>query len=171
MVFVDFMTKWPEAFAVTDQSSATIARLFVKEIISRHGVPAQVFSDQGRAFLIREVKALMGYKKLNITAYQTQTDGLVERFNQTLMAMLSKTTTKGGVEWEEQLPYALFIYWATQQASTRESPFYLLYGRDTRLPVPAILSPEPTRITTDLQEYGIELHARMSPAWELVWNV
>ena len=39
VVFVDYLTKWPEVFAVSDQSAATIANLLVREIISRHGVP------------------------------------------------------------------------------------------------------------------------------------
>ena len=169
VVFMDYMTKWPEVFPVADQSSATIARLLVEEIISRHGVPAQILSDRRKAFLsglMKELEILMGYKKVNTTAYHPQTDGLVEKYNRTLTAMLAKTTNKE-VEWDQQLPYVLFAYRASQQMSTRESPFYLLYGRDPRLPVPEVLSPEPTRITTDLHDYGVELHAKMSTAWKL----
>ena len=39
VVFMDYLTKWPEAFAIPDQTSLTIARLFVEKIVSRHGVP------------------------------------------------------------------------------------------------------------------------------------
>ena len=170
VVFVDYLTKWPEVFAVSDQTSATIAKLLVEEVISRHGVPSEILSDRGRAFLsglMKEVEALMGYRKLNTTAYHPQTDGLVERYNRTLTAMLAKTVTKGGAEWDQQLPYVLFAYRASQQASTLESPFYLLYGRDPRLPVPDALSSQQTRMTMDLREYGVELHTKMSTAWGL----
>lgn len=51
VIFVDYLTKWPEVFAVADKSSATIANLLVEEIVSRHGVPAEVLSDIGQAFL------------------------------------------------------------------------------------------------------------------------
>ena len=64
VVFVDYLTKWPEVFAVPDQSAATIARLLVEEIVSRHGVPREILSDQGRAFLsglMREVESLLDY--------------------------------------------------------------------------------------------------------------
>jgi hypothetical protein len=47
VVFVDYLTKWPEVFAVADQSSATIVKLLEEEVISRHGVPAQILSDRG----------------------------------------------------------------------------------------------------------------------------
>ena len=97
VVFVDYLTKWPEVFAVADQSSATIGKLLVEEVISRHGVPAQILSDRGRAFLsglMKEVEVLMGYHKLNTTAYHPQTDGLVERYNRTLTSMLARRSTR-----------------------------------------------------------------------------
>ena len=49
----------------------------------------------------------MGTQKLNTTAYHPQTDGLVERFNRTLINMLSKVVGKHGRNWDEQLPYVL----------------------------------------------------------------
>jgi len=51
VVFVDYLTKWPEVFATPDQTAETIANLFVREIIARHGVPAQLLSDRGTNFL------------------------------------------------------------------------------------------------------------------------
>lgn len=99
VVFMDYLTKWPEVFAVPDQSAATIAKLLIEEIVSRHGVPAEVLSDRGAAFLsglMEEVRSLLGYHRVNTTAYHPQTDGLVERFNRTLTAMLAKTAERGG---------------------------------------------------------------------------
>ena len=83
-MFVDYLTKWPEVFAAPDQSAATIAKLLVDEIISQHGVPAEILSDRERAFfsgLMKEVRLLLGFHKANTSAYPPQTDGLVERFN------------------------------------------------------------------------------------------
>ena len=51
VVFRDYLTKWPEVFATSDQSALTIARLLVEQVISRHGVPAELLSDRGKAFL------------------------------------------------------------------------------------------------------------------------
>ena len=170
VVFVDYLTKWPEVFAVPDQTAATIAKLLVGEIVSRHGVPAEILSDRGRAFLsglMKEVERLLGFHKANTSAYHPQTDGLVERFNRTLTTMLAKTVEKGGKDWDQHLPFVLFAYRAAQQQSTQESPFYLLYGRDPRLPIDSVLSPLKTRSLVGLKEYGSELAAKMSEAWEL----
>ena len=66
VVFMDYLTKWPEVFATTDQS--TIARLLVKKVISRHGVSCEILSDRGKAFLsglMKEVEQLLGFHKVN----------------------------------------------------------------------------------------------------------
>ena len=138
--------------------------------MSRHGVPAEVLSDRGRSFLsslMKEVEALLGFHEVNTSAYHPQTDGLVERFNRTLTSMLAKTVQEDGREWDTKLPYVLFAYRACCHESTQESPFYLLYGRDPRLPSPAVLNPQRSRATQDLKEYGLVLHAQLSEAWEL----
>lgn len=130
----------------------------------------QRFSDRGRAFLsalLKEVEQLLGYHKVNTTAYHPQTDGLVERYNRTMISMLAKVAEKGGRDWDEHLPFVLFAYRASQQQSTQESPFYLLYGRDPCLPTETALSPPATRASLDLKEYGAELMTKLSGAWEL----
>ena len=92
-MFVDYLTKWVEAFAVSDQCAQTIARLLVEEVICRHGAPQKLLSDRGTNFmseLVAEVCRLMNIKNLNTSGYHPQTDGLVERFHRTLIGMLFK---------------------------------------------------------------------------------
>ena len=63
VVLMDYLTKWPEIFATQDQTSLTIAELLVEKVISRHGVPAELLSDRGQAFLsklIVDVYQLLG---------------------------------------------------------------------------------------------------------------
>ena len=42
VVFVDYLTKWPEVFAIPDQTALTIARALVEGVVSRHGVPSEL---------------------------------------------------------------------------------------------------------------------------------
>ena len=93
VVFQDYLTKWPEAYAVTRQDTLTIARLLVEKVVPNHGVPKKLLSDRGGCFLSQlmfEIYRLLGVEKLNTTAYHPQTDGLVERMNRILVEMLSK---------------------------------------------------------------------------------
>ena len=99
IVFVDYLTKWSEVFPALDQTTATIAQLLVEQIVTRHGVPAEILSDRGRAFLswlMQEAETLLGFHKVNTSAYHPQTDGLVKRYNQTLTSMLAKTVQDDG---------------------------------------------------------------------------
>ena len=52
------------------------------------------------------------------------------KINRTLTDMLAKSVVPGTREWDNRLPYALFAYRAALQASTGESPIFLLYARD-----------------------------------------
>ena len=170
VVFVDYLTKWPEVFPTADQTALTIAQLFVTKIISRHGVPGELLSDRGAAFLshlMQNVCELMDTKKVNTTAYHPQTDGLVERFNRTLIEMLSKKVEKSGRDWDEHLPYVLFAYRASLQESTQESPFFLLYGRDPLLPSELCLNAPQEQQLWELDDYAREMTEQMTEAWKL----
>ena len=102
--FIEYLTKWVEAFASPDQSALTITKLRFGKVITHHGVPKELLSDQGTAFLsnlLQEVYRLMGIHKASTTAYHPQTDGLMEHFHRTLTSMLAKTTQSGGLDWDE----------------------------------------------------------------------
>ena len=73
-------------------------------------------------------------KGLRTSPYHPQTDGLVERFNQTLKEMLRKTASEEGKAWHKLLPYVLFAYREVPQESTGFSPFELVYGREVHGP-------------------------------------
>jgi len=132
-------------------------------------VPAQLLSDRGAVFLshlFTEICKLLGVEKLNTTAYHLQMDGLVERFNRTLTDMLAKKVEHSGKDWDTHLPFVLFAYRASLQESTKESPFYLLYGRDPRLPTTLGLDSAQHHIA-DLDTYKEEVAFKFSEAWKL----
>ncbi|XP_056290381.1 uncharacterized protein LOC130206427 [Pseudoliparis swirei] len=80
----------------------------------------------------RELCALLHVKQVRTSIYHPQTDGLVERFNKTLKAMLRKAIDKDGRNWDQLLPYLLFAIREVPQASTGFSPFDLLYSHKPR---------------------------------------
>ena len=75
---------------------------------------------------------MLNVHSIRTTPYHPQTDGLVGRFNQTLKAMLRRTVTQEGKDWDRLLPYLLFAHREVPQASMGFSPFELLYGRAVR---------------------------------------
>jgi transposase InsO family protein len=87
-------------------------QLLVEEVVSRHGVPSEILSDRGQAFLsglMKEVELLLGFHKVNTTAYHPQTNGLVERYNRTLTAMFAKTVKRAALTGTRDFP-ACFLH-------------------------------------------------------------
>ena len=81
--------------------------------------------------------------------------------------MSAKTVYKTGKDWDERLPYILFAYRTSIQESTKDSPFYLLYGRDARLPSDEIINATVShREATNLDDYISEMTEHMTAAWD-----
>lgn len=98
----------------------------------RFGSVKVVISDQGREFVNRLNKHL--FKLTNTqhrisTAYHPQTNGLVERFNQTLQRALLKLVQKEQNDWDEYLDGVLFAYRTSKQKSSQATPFEIMYCR------------------------------------------
>ena len=92
---------------------------------------------------------------------------LVERLHRTLLDMLSKSTGDNKKAWDTKLPFILFAYRATQQDSTKSSPFQLLYGREVELPTADMLTPPSDRTLYPTDGYHDEIVGRMSSAWDI----
>ena len=106
------------------------------------------------------------------TVYHPQMDGLVKRFNRTLIVMLAKTTEKGGRDWDYRLP-VFYLLTGLLSYSLPWSCHSFLYRdaiqdyqiQDLRLS--STTGPEERKKLTNLREYGSELAKQMSEAWEL----
>ena len=84
-----------------DQKTEQIIRLLVEQIVPLFGVPEALLSDRGTnllSVLMQDVCKLLGIKKLNTTAHHPQCDGMIERLNNSLKAMLWKQAAKFGTE-------------------------------------------------------------------------
>ncbi len=169
ITFIDYLTKWVKSFPSDNQTRESIVRLLVDHISCRHGVPEESVSDRGAnllSMLMREVCQLTGMHKISTTAYHPQADGLVENFNRTLRAMLAKYLGRFGANWDEHLPRLLFAYRTKPHESIGESPFFLLYGRDARIPSDADLVPKRSPYQVDTVDYKSELAMGLADAWE-----
>jgi len=170
VVIQDYLTKWPLAYALPDQKATTLARVLVDEVVPFVGVPEALLSDRGTnllSHLMTDICAMLGITKLNTTAYHPQCDGMVERFNRTLKAMLRKHASRFGHQWDCYLPSVLWAYRNIPHESTGEKPSFLLFGVDLRNPTEsAFLSPSHSSPTT-LEDYRQELMISLGSAREL----
>eukprot|EP00795_Rhopilema_esculentum_P017845 gene17845-biopygen6667 len=171
IVFSDYYTRWSEAFALPSTEAPRIAQLLVDEILARHSAPRTLLSDRGSNFLssiVNEVCKIMNTRKLNTTAYHPQTDGLVERSNGTLAEGLSMYVSSHQKDWDRHIPMILFAYRVSPHASTGESPFYLLYGREPRLPVDAALLSPSAHLSSSVAEHRARILTNLENAQRIV---
>ena len=123
---------------VKDQTAHTAAETLRNGYFGLFGVPAYLISDQGKAFtghIITHLCDLYGVQKLRTSPYHAQTNGQVERMNQTIIRMIGKLEEDKKACWSEHLPELLLAYNATCSAVTGYSPYYLPFGRRSRIPV------------------------------------
>jgi len=134
---MDYLTKWPEARAFSEATAEVTAQFIYENIICQHGCPQIILSDRGTHFNNKMIKELMQRFQIKhnlSTPYHPQTNGLVERFNRTLCESLAKTIEYDD-EWDLYISPILFAYRTSKHSTTKIEPFYLVYGRDSKLPI------------------------------------
>jgi transposase InsO family protein len=170
LVVADYFTRWVEAFPIPNQEATTVARKLVNEVFCHFSPPEQLHSDQGRQFeslLLAEVCRLLGIQKTRTTAYHPQSDGLVERWNRTLLHNLSTCVRDHPESWEDYVRSICMAYNTSIHSTTGFTPFYLMFGRQAKLPVELMYgTPEPESLSS--KEYASQLESSLTEAYEKV---
>ncbi|GFS52646.1 retrovirus-related Pol polyprotein from transposon 412 [Trichonephila clavipes] len=169
LVVMDYFTKWPEVYPIPDQEAPTVAEAVVQHWISRYGVPLQLHSDQGRNFVsavLKGVCELLGIDKTKTTPLHPQSDGMVERFNRTILNNLSLMVSKNQQDWDQKVPLFLLAYRSAVHETTGYSPSQMLFGRDLRLPCDLLFGLPPDTPSSP-EEYVQNLQARFEDVHNL----
>ncbi|GJS18843.1 reverse transcriptase domain-containing protein [Tanacetum coccineum] len=130
-VIVDRLTKSAHFIPINEKfKMERLTRLYLKEIVCRHGVPVSIISDRDPRFASRfwaSLQESLGTKLDMSTAYHPETDGQSERTIQTLEDMLRACVIDFGSSWDKHLPLAEFSYNNSYHASIKAAPFEALY--------------------------------------------
>nr|GEW44421.1 putative reverse transcriptase domain-containing protein [Tanacetum cinerariifolium] len=159
-VLVDRLTKSTYFLAIReDYKMKKLARLYIDEIVARHGVPMSIISDYDGRFTLRFCQTLqraLGTRLDMSTTYHPQTDRQSERTIQTLKDMLRACMIDFSGSWDVHLSLAEFSYNNSYHSSIRCTPFEALYGRKCRSPIlwaeigeSRLIGPELVQETTD----------------------
>ena len=178
LVVGDYFTQWMESYPIKDQQAETVAEVLVSQFVCRFGVPIDLHSDQGRNFeskVFQEMCTILGINKTRTTPYNPKSDGLVERYNRTIVNAVSLMIQphQHQRDWDVYLPYVSMAYRSSIQASTGESPNMMMLGREVTMPVDLIVGAVPheqeceTYYTDDLREKIRDIHERARHALQL----
>jgi len=174
LTVVDYATRYLKTVALSGISTEEVAEAPCT-VYSRLSIPTHVVPDQGSQFMsevMAEVSRLLSIRNLVSTPYHPQTNGLVERFNGTLKAMLKKLCVERPKDWDRYLESVLFAYREVKQEKTGFSPFELLYGHTVRGPM-AILrelwtKEQPIDEVRTTYQYVLELRNRLEETCRMV---
>jgi len=170
LVIGDHFTKWMEVYTIPNQEAVTVARKLVDQFFCHFSAPEQLHSDQGKQFestVMQEVCRLMGIRKSRTSPYHPQCDGQVERSNCTLLDMLATASQNHPFDWEEQLPKVCMAYNTSVHASTGYTPFFLMFGRQARLPIDLVYG-DKGEVSTPVTEYATDTKRTLE---EVYWFV
>ncbi|CAF1281573.1 unnamed protein product [Rotaria magnacalcarata] len=140
LVITDYFTRYITAVALPNCTAETTAEALFNEYFCKFGIPSVILSDRGSHFqnkLMENLQKLIGYNHIYSTSYHPQTNGVVERFNATFVAQISKLQNSQSNNWDEFLQPVVFAYNTGVHKSTKFSPYELVYGRPARLPIHA----------------------------------
>ena len=134
---MDYFIKWLIVKVIKEATAKTISKFIYEKIIYEHGYLQVLQSDQGIHFVNRVIQDLSEKFRIKhrlFTLYYPQINSLVERFNQTLCEKLAKMVEETTM-WDEFIDSALMAYHIIKHATMGVTPFLLVYGRETMLPI------------------------------------
>ncbi|GKB02854.1 putative reverse transcriptase domain-containing protein [Tanacetum coccineum] len=138
-VIIDRLTKPAHFIPIRETDSMeSLTRLYIKEIVSKHGVPISIISDRDNHFTSRfwqSLQSALGTQLDMSMVYHPKTDGQSKRTIQTLEDMLLACVIDFRKGWERHLPLVEFSYNNNYHANIKAAPFEALYGQKCRSPV------------------------------------
>ena len=125
-------------------SAPQLAQLFLSTVVRHHGMPERIISDRDPRFTAHFWRAFwtsMGSTLDMGAAYHPESDGQTENANKTLEIMLRSVIDFTQNDWDEHLPAAELAFNNSKNETTGFTPFYLVYGREARMPLDLALAP------------------------------
>ena len=134
---IDYATGWPLAKALPRATEDEIAEFIFKEIYMNFGAPVEIFTDGGKNLWGSVVQKYLEKIKTvhkGTSPFHPRTNGKVESLNGLIGSMLTKYLLgKPTRLWDLYLDQTLFACRVWTQATTKTSPYYLVYGQQPRL--------------------------------------
>ena len=156
LVFSDYFSRYVEIVPIKNKSSVSVAEALRHRVITRHTCPRVLLSDNALEFtseVIQSLCNLYGITKCQIVAYKPSSNGLVERANKSILAILKTVITPNTADWHLVLDDVQMTLNNSVNESVGESPHFLLYGYDGRMPHFLLDDAVPLRPTYNYEDY------------------
>lgn len=146
IVATDYVSRYVFTRPIPSKEAKHVSRFLLEEIFCKVGAPRWIISDGGLEFInstILNLLTSLGIGKETATPYHSQTSGATERNNRTFSEMVSMYVSPkySHTDWPRFIPHLTMAYNVSTQATTKMSPYYLVYGTEPLLPLDTLLTP------------------------------
>ena len=155
LVFVCFLTHYCEVVGVEDRTAEKVAFAIRQRIIMQHGTPKILISDRAAEFcstLIQQLCKGMQIKRVNTCVRYPAANGLCERANGKVLALLRSVVNSCQDNWDECLPEVQGAINSAYNISVGDTPHFLLYHFDKVMPFDLMPDTEEAE-SIELHEY------------------
>jgi hypothetical protein len=138
LMAMDYFTRWVKAVPLRRMMHNEVINFVLGHIVYRFGIPQTLTTDQGPSFMATQFKEFgssLGIKLLNSSPYYAQANGQVEASNKILIGLIKKKIEELPRRWHEVILEALWAYRVSQHGAIKMTPFELVYGQETMIPV------------------------------------
>ena len=170
LTIIDHLTRFSVLVALPDKKEQTIAKALVERVFGIFGPPETLHSDQGPEFenkVVKQLQDVFGYKKTKTTPYRPQGNSVSERMHSTLHAMLSMYSNIAQNNWAEVLPFIQLAHNTSFSSTMHETPFFLMFGRQARLPIDIIFGIPHVGKSATTEEFAHATRENLQIAFEL----
>ena len=138
LVVTDHFTCYVQAYVATSQTAVTVAKVLFKRFFTQYGWPTKLITDQGPQFegkLFQQLMHEAQIHKIRTTPYHPEGNAQCERFNRTLLGILGTMPIKAKKEWQEWVSAMTHAYNCTVSKTTGFAPYFLMFGREPKIPI------------------------------------
>ena len=144
LTVICMLTGWVWCIPIPDKTANTVLKAYLQNVHHVFGPSKKILSDNGTEFkndLFDRVAKELGIEhKVYSPPYHPQLNGQIEGFHLFLKACIAKHISPG-LEWDKVCPIATAAYNFLPNEHAKESPFFLMFGRDPRIPLTEALKP------------------------------
>ena len=160
LTVICMLTRYVFCIPLKTKQASEVLQAYIDNVYAKFGGSLKILSDNGTEFknqLFEKVAKELGVKhKIYTVPYRPSSNGCIEGFHNFLKACISKHVSPQ-LDWTNVIPLACAAYNFLFNEHSKESPFFLMFGRDAVLPLNSLLSPQMRYLGNDLNFLSLEL--------------
>ena len=159
LTVICMLTGYVFCIPLKSKQANEVLQAYIDNVYAKFGGSLKILSDNGTEFknqLFETIAKELGMKhKIYTTPYCPSSNGHIEGFHNFLKACIAKHVSSQ-LEWTHVIPLACAAYNFLPNEHSKESPFFLMFGRDAVLPLNSSLSPQLHYLGNDLNILSLE---------------